>query len=163
MYLYISTKQKWNIKHIRKKLQRNNSRKVKYQKRGITTNQLPCTNFFFFCLFLACALLNNFNYAVKTKVFFTISAPSPALCTFAVYYTQMSSSFHYSQFFLFSLYCLSMNGKKTSEVVSASSPHTHIVPQQPDFAVSGKTVNLPALAWSTLSSNEILSKLTAKR
>lgn len=119
--------------------------------------------FFFFCLFLACALLNNFNYAVKTKVFFTISAPSPALCTFAVYYTQMSSSFHYSQFFLFSLYCLSMNGEKTSEVVSASSPHTHIVPQQPDFAVSGKTVNLPALAWSTLSSNEILSKLTAKR
>lgn len=53
-------------------------------------------------------------------------------------------------------------GKKTSEVVSASSPHTHTVPQQPEFAVPGKTVNLPALAWSILSSNEILSKLTAK-
>lgn len=57
-----------------------------------------------------------------------------------------------------------MNGRKTSEVVSASSPHAplHIVPQQPEFAVPGKPVRLPALARSTLSPNEILGKLAAK-
>lgn len=139
---------------------------MKHQKRGIIAIQLPYKKFYFclfyFAFFLACVLLNNFNYTVKTKIFFAVSAPSAALCTFAVYYTQMGSPFHYSEFLPFSLYCLSMNGKKMSEVVSASSPHTHIVPQQPDFAVPGKTVTLPALAWSILSCNEILSKLTAK-
>lgn len=139
---------------------------MKHQKRGIITIQLTHKNFYFCLFYFAFFWLVHYWIILiiqwKQRFFFTVSAPSPALCNFAVYYTQMGSPFHYSEFLPFSLYCLSTNRKKTSEVVSASSPHTHIVPQQPDFAVPGKTVTLPALAWSILCSNEILSKLTAK-
>jgi len=57
-----------------------------------------------------------------------------------------------------------MKGKLTSEVVSASSPQArhHVVPHQPEFAVPGKPVSLPALAWSARSPNKMLSKLAAK-
>lgn len=81
-------------------------------------------------------------------VFFTASALSPGLSTFAVCYTQIYPLFHYSELLLFSLACINTNGRKTSEVVSTSSPHAwrHIVPQEPEFAVSAKTVSLPALA-----------------
>lgn len=159
-YLYITTRK------VKYKTHTQESSKKQFKESEAPEETNHCNSIalykFLFCLFLAYAWLNNFNYTVKTEVFFPISAPCPVLCTFAVYYTHMGSLFHYSKFLLFSLYCLSMNGKKTSEVVSASSPHTHIVPQQPGFAVPGKTVKLPALAWSILSSNEILSKLTAK-